>query len=481
MKKLYSKPFGIFVVLLTIISVLASASLTAFANVEDAYKYHIEEDGLYISSLNEVDSSLTGLSIPREMSENTVVGIDDNAFFDTNLEWISIPETITVLGDNIVDTTKCAIQYQGSREQWVGITNSSSYNKYVTCMDGKIFPAASAVTKLTTSYLNMTISFKPAQADGYQIQYSVYSDFKSAKSVYLSAAATSKKISSLSAKKYYVRIRTYNKLAGKNYYSAWSDAKSVTVKGESLALSATSAVTYPKKTYTIKATTNPAGKKVTWTSSNKKVATVDKNGKVTGIKTGTTTITCKYVYNKKTIKKTCKITVKNPAINKTSATIYNSKTLQLAVNGALSKVTWSSSNKKVATVSSKGVVTGLKAGKCTITAKCGNKTYKCTVTVSKRIAEYKDCVDFGAITGIKRARTKALDGGLLIAYSDASVSKVSDDAISKYVQELYNAGFSYVDSYEDDYGYPAILFANGKTAIEMSADDTYLYILCFKY
>lgn len=47
------------------------------------------------------------------------------------------------------------------------------------------------------------------------------------------------------------------------------------------------------------------------------------------------------------------------------------------------KITYSSSNKKVATVSSKGVIKGIKKGKATITIKAGKKKFVCKVTVKK--------------------------------------------------------------------------------------------------
>ena len=68
-------------------------------------------------------------------------------------------------------------------------------------------------------------------------------------------------------------------------------------------------------------------------------------------------------------------------LNKTKATIYNGKTLQLKLNNAKGSVTWKSSNKKVATVSNKGKVTAKKAGTATITATNGKKKYTCKVTV----------------------------------------------------------------------------------------------------
>lgn len=65
-------------------------------------------------------------------------------------------------------------------------------------------------------------------------------------------------------------------------------------------------------------------------------------------------------------------------------TVGQSATLTATVTGKSSKVTWKSSNKKIATVSSKGKVTAKKAGKVTITAKANGKTAKCTVTVKNK-------------------------------------------------------------------------------------------------
>lgn len=71
-------------------------------------------------------------------------------------------------------------------------------------------------------------------------------------------------------------------------------------------------------------------------------------------------------------------------INKTKATIYVGKTVQLKMKGTKKKVTWKSSNKKVATVTSKGKVKGVKKGTATITAKVNKKKYTCKVTVKAK-------------------------------------------------------------------------------------------------
>lgn len=62
------------------------------------------------------------------------------------------------------------------------------------------------------------------------------------------------------------------------------------------------------------------------------------------------------------------------------------QTYQLKVTNTSKKVKWSSSNKSVAKVNAKGVVTAKKAGTAIITAKIGNKKLKCTITVKSGTA-----------------------------------------------------------------------------------------------
>ena len=140
----------------------------------------------------------------------------------------------------------------------------------------------------------------------------------------------------------------------------------------------TNATVYVGSSTTLKISGTKA--KVKWSTSNKKIATVSSNGKVTGKKAGNATITAKV--GKKSYK--CKVTVKNPYLNKTKLSINVGKTYQLKITGTKASK-WSSSKKSVATVNSKGKVTAKKAGKTTITCK-GNdgKFYKCTVTVKEK-------------------------------------------------------------------------------------------------
>ena len=68
-------------------------------------------------------------------------------------------------------------------------------------------------------------------------------------------------------------------------------------------------------------------------------------------------------------------------LNKTKLTLYVGDTYNLKISGTKKNVTWTSSNKKVATVNNKGFVEAVGKGKATITAKVAGKEYSCTVNV----------------------------------------------------------------------------------------------------
>lgn len=148
-------------------------------------------------------------------------------------------------------------------------------------------------------------------------------------------------------------------------------------------LSKTSVSVYKGKTYTLKLKNAQSGKKVKWSTSNKKVVSVKQSGNkavVKGVKAGKATVTAKYGSKKYK----CTVTVKSKpvALSKTSVSLKKGTKYTLKLrNATASKVKWSSSNKSVATVSKNGVVTAKKAGKATVTAKYGSKKYKCNVTV----------------------------------------------------------------------------------------------------
>lgn len=139
---------------------------------------------------------------------------------------------------------------------------------------------------------------------------------------------------------------------------------------------------YKGKTTTLKANVTGADAlKVTFTSSNPKVAAVNKTtGKVTAKAKGTVVITAKCG----DVKATCKVTVKNPTLtlNKTAVSVKAGKTTKITAKAAPSgKVTYKSNNKKIATVSSNGTIKGIKKGTAKITVTCNGVTKTVKVTV----------------------------------------------------------------------------------------------------
>ena len=113
----------------------------------------------------------------------------------------------------------------------------------------------------------------------------------------------------------------------------------------------------PKSTHqlTIK---NVKKSKATYKSRTPAIAVVSKNGKITALRKGTTTITAKY--HGKAYK--YKIKVIDPKLNKKSVTIATGHSAKLKLNGTLKKgkVTWGSSNPSTASVTSKGLIKGKK-------------------------------------------------------------------------------------------------------------------------
>lgn len=150
------------------------------------------------------------------------------------------------------------------------------------------------------------------------------------------------------------------------------------------------------KTVKLKAVLNKAakGKKVIWTSSNRKVADVKANGKVTAKKKGKATITAKITGTN--VKANCKITVGTPVkiIRLSQSSVSLEPGATFALKAMLSpkkpsnkKMTFTSSNKQIVSVSSKGVVSAKKEGTAKITAAAADGTGKkasCNVIVSKK-------------------------------------------------------------------------------------------------
>ena len=156
-------------------------------------------------------------------------------------------------------------------------------------------------------------------------------------------------------------------------------------------------------------------KRVTWQSSDEKVATVDENGKVTAVGNGTATITATSVSGSYTA--TVFVTVKIPveiqkltieAEKETLTKIGESTELKVKIepeNADLQKLIWKSHNEKVAITDENGKVTAVGNGtaEITVTTKDGKITASIMITV-----KVPDEPTINKTTGFRRLRARSV-------------------------------------------------------------------------
>jgi uncharacterized protein YjdB len=200
--------------------------------------------------------------------------------------------------------------------------------------------------------------------------------------------AKSDRVVSKSEMKYF---RYYDK-NGKEVLNGSSSSSSSVSKPRTLSINRTSLNVKTRATATLTATigNKRSGDTVTFSSSNKKIATVSSRGVITGVKTGTCYVTA--TVKGTNLSKKCKVSVslgsRSIKLNASRLTLIKVKSYPL--KGVIynkrsnDKLKYKTSNKKIATVSSKGVVKKKKKkGTATITAWIpGTSTKKtCRVTV----------------------------------------------------------------------------------------------------
>jgi chitinase len=150
------------------------------------------------------------------------------------------------------------------------------------------------------------------------------------------------------------------------------------------------------KTLSVAGTKN----KITWSSGNKAIATVSSSGKVTAKSPGSATIYASV----NGVKLSSKITVAK--ISHSSATLAEGATKTLSVTGTKNKITWSSGNKAIATVSSSGKVTAKSPGSVTIYASVNGVKLSSKITVVK-ISHSSATLAEGATKTLSVAGTKS--------------------------------------------------------------------------
>ena len=257
-------------------------------------------------------------------------------------------------------------------------------------------------------------------------------------------------------------------------------------------LSAKKATVYSEgyKTVTVKTPKSWKSVKVTATSNKKSVAKVKKTAakkiKVTGLKPGTAKVTVKVTYKTSTKKSaktktkkltyTMKVAKASVALSGESAVAVGSTTKLTTTKKASSraKITYTSSDDTIATVSEDGTVKGVKAGKATITAKLviGKDTATATqeVEVKKAILKSADQTEYNKIEAVIVGDTKDIKPADVKITNTATKATVAVKSISAkkgaentYVIETFT-GMTDAKEYSVEYA--------GSTATFTATDNT---------
>ncbi len=319
----------------------------------------IKVTGLDDSVKNILTDSNTKVTLSSDNSDKTIT-LDNNA----NAEY-TVPE-----GTDLVGYYYLTI----STDKYADITLEMDLNPTVS--------VSTYGDKLTVS--DITEGFKKALADS-----------ETTVKILVQEGRTQKEVATLknNAEGVYDLTSVEGLAAGNEYTLSIAakgyDTVETTFKYEkenpTISLNKSSATIYAKKPATkyrsvaLSAKVEGLSSNVTWKSSNTKVATVSSKGVVTAKSAGTATITA----TANGVSATSKITVKNPSISvKTKVTVKKKKKVSLKAKATPSaKVTYKSSTKKVATVSSSGVVKGKKKGTAKITVSANGISKTVTVKV----------------------------------------------------------------------------------------------------
>ncbi len=330
--------------------------------------------------------NLKTITIPKSVTK-----IGSYAFFDCeNLKTIKGADNVTQIGESAFDNTlwfesqpygvvylgKCAYQFKGASPQQiviksgtVGIGESAFYCN----------------SKLTSVILPDTVE---------TIGKWAFSDCDRLAEIVIPSSVTSigrgafDYCNKLSNVYYMGSENSWNEISIEADNSALNDADIVFnyTRGKANKLIIKTTVTLPKNkgkvfvngTLKIKAVVKNANGQTTFTISNPKIATVNSKGVVKGIKAGKATIT---VCNNDVVKK-FSLAVANPTLSTKKATLEVGEKLTLKINGKVGKAKFKTSNKKIAKVNNKGLITAKKKGSAKITVTTnGNVKLSCKVKV----------------------------------------------------------------------------------------------------
>ncbi len=163
---------------------------------------------------------------------------------------------------------------------------------------------------------------------------------------------------------------------------------------------------------------------ISWSSSNKNVATVDQNGVVTGVTPGTAVITASAGGKKAT----STVTVKRTSTSSlqitncpTSLTVNQKYTFKAQSDFSGARIAWEVSNTNLATISSAGLLTPKKVGTVTVTASSNGVEDSCTFTITDSIA-INGCPSKSVEVGTLVTLTASAESGSTVTWSSSNTN-----------------------------------------------------------
>ena len=217
---------------------LKNGKLEQVLSVENGKSCTLKQNSVYyigmrlhsaVLDLDKVKFTVSSVE-PKVQMSKTKISIGTLSYTGSNVK-----PSVTVKNGNktLKQNTDYTISY--SKASKVGaavkitITGKGSYTGKVT-KNAYIVPARTAISSVKAGKKNLTVTYKKTTgASGYQIAYST-SQNSGYKYVNLNNKTVKKTISKLtSGKKYYVKVRAYRTINGKNYYGNYSAVKAVKV------------------------------------------------------------------------------------------------------------------------------------------------------------------------------------------------------------------------------------------------------------
>ncbi len=198
---------------------------------------------------------------------------------------------------------------------------------------------------------------------------------------------------------------------------------------------------------------NGASGEVKWSTSDSLIVSVD-NGVIRGLKKGSAAVTAQNISKKYT----AKITVSEYRIDRKASKVMVGNRLKLRLVGWSGERIWSSSDDSIATVSSDGIVRGIREGTAKITASYGKKRSSFTLTVTKFNIP---------INASKVAYAQFLPGSVSEnAFRNTNSSFItSNKRIKSLIAHIKDLDYAFVEP-EDVSAEQAVAFANGKQPAE---------------